>query len=136
MQWLSDRIEQYISNPEFFDTAVIPCYRISLALEGKAAVKAIEVQMARVLELEDRLKGRIVLFPAIVVFGTDDAPFKNIIDATSIAMTRFKYVIYAPFDESLAALLQEQLKNNNGMMLSANDRVDWFTEIVDIWNKK
>lgn len=136
MHWTSEQIERYLESPEYFDSAVIPCYRIGLTEETKGELEANEEQMARMLELEERLKGRIVLFPALVVFGSNDIHINAMIESTIEAMHKFKYIIFIPFDDVIAAQMQPSFINNRGHMLSATHRVDWFLEIVAIWNQR
>lgn len=136
MQWSSGEVVRYVESPEYFDTAVIPCYRISLHDNVLSEQSANEEYMAHVLELESRLKGRIVLFPALVVYGTNDIHIKPMIESIVEALNTFKYIIFIPFDETLANQLKQALHNNNGKVLAINKNVNWFSEIVAIWNQK
>lgn len=136
MQWVSKQIEQFQSNPEFFDTAIIPCYRVSTEDGCLDLMNQNEKLMDLVIQLEDRLKGRIVLFPAVVLFGTSDPQLKAMVDETSIEMKKFKYLFYIPFDELIHKQLNEFVICENGHVLTISNKVDWYQEIVSLWTKK
>lgn len=136
MQWVSEQIEQYISSPQFFDTAIIPCYRIALTEDALEVVKHNEEQYNRVLQVEERLKGRIVLFPAIVLWGNQSNQFETVMEAVTSELQRFPHVFYLPFDKNVVEQIQAVVKNFRGKLLSTDQQVDWYTEILTNWREK
>lgn len=134
MQWASVQVEQYLANPEYLDTAIIPIYRIDFEEDALEVVKANENIMSRLLSLEDRLKGRVILFPAVVIYGMDQNYLTHAISSISSSLVKFPYVYYIPFDDILYGNMQSLTFEKGNFLLSAENN-DWYNEILGNWNK-
>ncbi len=134
MQWVSAQVEQFYRNPEYLDTAVIPCYRIDLHNRDLEHVKANEQIMMRLMELEDRLKGRLILFPACVFYDTIEHQIKNTIEVASNSLQQFNFVYYVPFDQQIFNIMKLVTYTNKEKLLSLTE--DWYQQVLLDWNQK
>lgn len=134
MQWVSAQVQQFYESPQYLDTAVIPCYRIDLFNRDLEHVKANEQVMMRLMDLEDRLKGRLILFPACVFYDTVEQHINSTIEVTSNALQQFNYVIYVPFDQALHDIMQTITYKENEQLFT--EEMDWYQAVLASWNKK
>lgn len=132
VQWTSEQIEHYFRNPQFFDTALIPVYRAALDRDQIELVRENEEKMIRLIEIEQRLKGRVILLPAVVLYGTSSVYVQAYIEQVSKSLGDIANKIFIPFDDVVFEQLQNSVHGSSNIVLSV-DNLLWYEEIMNRW---
>lgn len=110
MHFIGKDIDQYLSQKDYVDTAVVPLLQLDLSEAGlKSSAGASEYLQSLTALLEKQFKGRILLFPPVSYsISTDRIRLSN---ELSIEMKKadFKHVFYMTTDSEWRSV--EELKN-------------------------
>ncbi len=110
MHFIGKDIDQYISQQDYIDTAVVPLLQLDLSDTGmKSSAGASEYLQNLTALLEKQFKGRILLLPPIS-YGKG-ANRQRIADELKeeLNLTKFKHVFYMTTDAEWRTI--DQLKN-------------------------
>lgn len=110
MHFIGKDIDQYVSQKDYVDTAVVPLLEIDLSQSGlKSSASASEYLQSLTALLEKQFKGRILLFPPFAY--TKNADRNKLSTEISVEMEKaaFKHVFYLTTDVEWRSI--EELKN-------------------------
>ena len=110
MHFIGKDMDQYLSQQEYVDTAVVPLLELNLSPAGlKSSAGASEYLQSLTALLEKQFKGRILLFPPVSY--TSGADRLRIAEEISSEMkgAAFKHVFYMTTDAEWRSV--EQLEN-------------------------
>lgn len=110
MHFTSKDIDQYISQKEYVDTAVVPLIELDLSVSGmKSSAGGSEYLQSLTAILEKQFKGRILLLPPVSYVGqTNRTKLAEELKA-ALAETEFKHVFYLTTDADWRSV--EELEN-------------------------
>ncbi|MFC3211430.1 YpiF family protein [Planomicrobium okeanokoites] len=110
MHFIGKDMDQYLSQKDYVDTAVVPLLQLDLSEAGlKSSAGASEYLQSLTAMLEKQFKGRILLFPPVAY--TKNADRNRLSDEISSEMEKagFKHVFYMTTDAEWRSV--EELKN-------------------------
>lgn len=136
MRWTADDLRKYQDGMEYFDTALIPCYSIELGEMRAERLKEIEDWMDRVMLLEEKLKGRVILFPPLVYFGDYKGVLEQEIRLIKQALAQFKHLFFVACQMDVEEEINRVLEMERGaFLLRRNEMEDWTTKVIQAWNR-
>ncbi|PKH10002.1 MULTISPECIES: DUF2487 family protein [Planomicrobium] len=110
MHFIGKDMDQYLSQKDYVDTAVVPLLQLDLSEAGlKSSAGASEYLQSLTAMLEKQFKGRILLFPPVAY--TKNADRNRLSEEISSEMEKagFKHVFYMTTDAEWRSV--EELKN-------------------------
>lgn len=110
MHFIGKEMDQYLSQQDYVDTAVVPLLQLDLSTAGmKPSAGASEYLQTLAALLEKQFKGRILLFPPVSYAKI--ANRQRIADELSeeLQQTKFKHVFYLTTDSEWRTI--DSLKN-------------------------
>jgi hypothetical protein len=138
VKWAAGNIHSYLENKQFIDTAVIPVYRILFREDKDTEAIRIDSFLNRISHLEERLTGRLILFPPFVCYGYDNAPLTALVHETDGTFVELKHVLLIPADQEMEQCLNHILHSNGTSprvrILSESDTWEGlYQQIIKIW---
>lgn len=110
MHFIGKDMDQYLSQKDYVDTAVVPLLQLDLSQSGlKSSAGASEYLQSLTALLEKQFKGRILLFPPLAYTkGADRVRLSKEI-TSEMEKAGFKHIFYMTTDAEWRSI--EQLKN-------------------------
>lgn len=110
MHFIGKDMDQYLSQKEYVDTAVVPLLELDLSQSGlKSSAGASEYLQSLTALLEKQFKGRILLFPPLSYPKTADRSRLAEEISSEMEKAEFKHVFYLTTDAEWRTV--EELKN-------------------------
>jgi hypothetical protein len=138
VKWAAGKIHSYVENKQFIDTAVIPAYRILFRDDKETEANRIDAFLKRISQLEERLTGRLILFPPFVCYGNDNTPLTALVHEADGIFAELNHVILIPADQEMEQILLQILGMNGSSprvrILSVSDTWEGlYQQMIKIW---
>lgn len=110
MHFIGKDMDQYLSQKDYVDTAVVPLLQLDLSEAGlKSSAGASEYLQSLTAMLEKQFKGRILLFPPVAYTKNVDRNRLSEEISSEMEKAGFKHVFYMTTDAEWRSV--EELKN-------------------------
>ncbi len=111
MRWVQSDLREYFASKEYIDTALVPLVKISFSSDSEISGNDYKYIQLLAERLEQQLKGRILLLPALVYFNSfPDEQIKSMITSWKEELLNegFRHIFFLSTDSTYLNIIADQ----------------------------